>query len=223
MQKLQKEIKFEIESGIDNHRDSFNVKTQFATTEFTNILQELLQRKHELSMVDKIEANGWDPKKQAWIKFGKTPSPGYIANWFYCQQLQEVIGGVPLGYKYRLKFFQVNGCSDTAYVRRVVMRDDHTHRTPIYEEKHFGQEMFAVSAFVVPYNNSICIAHVALMVVYPDPNTKTSKENRAGIVTIDDSKTVASTSVPGAEWTNMVKDNDVEANGSAAGSNPETF
>ncbi len=203
---LQKEIKFEIESGIDNYRDSSNRRTTFATTDFTDMLHQVIIAKNDLALIDKIESNGWDVVQGEWVKFGKTPSKGYTANWLYCRALEDVIGAVPLGYKYRIKFFKINGCSDTSAVRRITMRqsDSHDSLGSIYDEHHFGREMFAVSTYVVPLHNAICTVHVAVMVVYPDPTSKAATDKRQGIITIDDSKSVASTSIPGAEWSSML-------------------
>mmetsp|Transcript_5554 Transcript_5554/g.9056 ORF Transcript_5554/g.9056 Transcript_5554/m.9056 type:complete len:500 (+) Transcript_5554:3-1502(+) len=173
---LQSSVIHEVQSGIENYRDTYNVGTRFAevSSGLPRKIREVLEAKHELDMTDKIYKNGWIPDPSGNGGGGwESNSLGGQRSQTFLKEFRTLQSSCPAGFKARINFVKLN-TSDAKEVRRVILRrrtvDSSNQKLSrqLFEEAHDGKETFAIGVKVIAFPSAVCVIHVGLMVVYPD-------------------------------------------------------
>ena len=162
---LQREILDELEAGLENFRSSHNVETHFGPPSLSKLISKVLEARHHLEMMDRVQENGWERTEYggAW----KRNKPGGMAENRYKSLLRSLKMTTPLDFNFRIGFAKVNS-SDPREIRKSLLNHHWgTTDTSIHEESHQGREMFAIGVKVVPFYNYTCVVHVGIMCVYP--------------------------------------------------------
>lgn len=167
-QQLQKLMYSELLSSIENHRSLHNASTRFADGAIVTKMEELLEARLALELLDRSKINGWvsDPISKSGGYWKKT-----TREYRRVMSLTKVlILSTPPGYKSRLSFVKVNS-ADPSDVRKYVLRKSQLgdeSEPPIFEEFHKMKESFAVGVKVNSWPNGLCNVYVGIMAIYPD-------------------------------------------------------
>jgi hypothetical protein len=176
---LQSEIFTNLEAAITNLRFANNLETNWsAKNNIKPLLTKVLDAKHNKELVPKVESTGWvhtepgDKKKGKWEQaVGRqieeyNSSLGFYWSHQYKVFKKQLFQSVPPGYVGRL-FTLKSGNVDPEEVRSRILSHEFKGSTP-WELSYGAKEMFALAVNLHAWPNSVCSAHVGIMVIHPE-------------------------------------------------------